>query len=289
MPDPDPLELLPAILDDLDFVIDLERRPDIASFITVWTRERHRQAIESADEMHLVAREAGERVGYVIFAGTTNEHRNAELRRIVVAEPGRGVARRLIPLALDRAFGEIGAHRVWLDLKTTNHRARRAYASAGFRFEGVARDGLRVGDEYEPMEIMAILAGEHPVATRSEPSVVGRDDVEGFIAPDRSEIRELIRPESSAAQHLSFAEATVAPGESTLRHHHVTSEEVYWVVAGEGVVTLGGEEHLVGPGDTSLVPPGTWHSVRNTSARQDLVILCACSPPYRDEDTVLAE
>ncbi len=49
------------------------------------------------------------------------------------------------------------AHRVWLDVKPDNGRARRLYASLGFEEEGVLRDALRTEAGYESLILMAKL------------------------------------------------------------------------------------------------------------------------------------
>jgi RimJ/RimL family protein N-acetyltransferase len=61
---------------------------------------------------------------------------------------------------LDHAFGTLAAHRVWLDVKVGNERARRAYASVGFVDEGVLRDALRADGGYESLAVMSILDHE---------------------------------------------------------------------------------------------------------------------------------
>jgi mannose-6-phosphate isomerase-like protein (cupin superfamily) len=40
------------------------------------------------------------------------------------------------------------------------------------------------------------------------------------------------------------------------------------------------------PGDCIVIPPGVEHQLTNTG-REPLRLLCCCSPPYSDEDTVL--
>ena len=41
-------------------------------------------------------------------------------------------------------------------------------------------------------------------------------------------------------------------------------------------------------GDCVVVPPGTRHKLW-AAPDADLVLLCACAPPYRDDDTELTE
>jgi mannose-6-phosphate isomerase-like protein (cupin superfamily) len=78
------------------------------------------------------------------------------------------------------------------------------------------------------------------------------------------------------------------PGQSTWRHHHRVSEEIYYVLAGAGVVAVGAKQHQVEPSSAVLIPAGMEHSATCLS-EEPLVILCCCSPPYQDEDTVVTE
>jgi len=98
-----------------------------------------------------------------------------------------------------------------------------------------------------------------------------------FTTKDGSTIREL---HHSAMQ--SLAEAMLAAGQATQRHHHARSEEIYFVLAGEGDLEVDGEERRVGAGEAVLIPPGAPHSIR---AVGELRFLCACAPPYSDADT----
>ena len=109
-----------------------------------------------------------------------------------------------------------------------------------------------------------------------------------FVTADGSTIRELAGLPSGNAVNQSLAEATVSPGSQTVEHHHVTSEEIYLFLAGEGRMRLGDEEGPVRAGDCVDIPPGTRHQLLNPGP-EPLVLLCCCAPPYRDADTVLAE
>ncbi len=54
------------------------------------------------------------------------------------------------------------------------------------------------------------------------------------------------------------------------------------------MLRVGGEERAVAAGDCVAIPPATPHKLFNDGA-VDLVVVCACSPPYAHEDTVLLE
>lgn len=107
-----------------------------------------------------------------------------------------------------------------------------------------------------------------------------------YVTRDGSLIRELMHPAVHGNHAQSLAEAEVAPGGVTHLHLHRTTEELYHVTAGEGVMVLGDERFPIAVGDTVCIPPGTPHRVENTG-NNALKILCCCSPAYSHEDTVL--
>jgi mannose-6-phosphate isomerase-like protein (cupin superfamily) len=107
-----------------------------------------------------------------------------------------------------------------------------------------------------------------------------------FTTKDGSTIRELLHPARHGPGRMSFAEAVVEPGATTLLHLHRASEEIYHVTQGAGTMRLGDGEFAIRAGDTVLIPPGTRHNV-TAGDGGSLKILCACNPPYSDEDTAL--
>lgn len=111
-------------------------------------------------------------------------------------------------------------------------------------------------------------------------------DITPYPTKDGSEIRELMHPALHHNHNQSLAEAVVAPGIATRLHRHRTSEELYHITAGHGLMTLGRESFNVGPGDTVCIAPGTPHCVENTGS-EPLHILCCCAPPYAHDDTEL--
>ena len=123
---------------------------------------------------------------------------------------------------------------------------------------------------------------------RREDGVASKGRLEAYETLDGSLVRELIRPEREGSVRLSLAEALVAPGQSTRRHLHRESEEVYYVLAGEGIVEIAAKGQRVVAGEAVLIPAGAEHRVACVGA-MPLRLLCACSPPYRHEDTQLTE
>ncbi len=110
--------------------------------------------------------------------------------------------------------------------------------------------------------------------------------LDSFTTLDGSEIRELAGPAWTAARRQSLAQATVPPGGETAEHLHPRSEEIYYFTAGAGRMRLGEHEAEIGAGDCVVIPPGTAHKLWNPGPGP-LVLLCCCSPPYADADTVM--
>ncbi len=110
--------------------------------------------------------------------------------------------------------------------------------------------------------------------------------IENYITKDGSTIRELMHPDAHANRNQSLAEATVPVGIQTELHLHKKSEEIYHITQGEGIMSLGETQFQVSVGDTICILPNTPHQIANTG-NNDLVILCACSPAYSHEDTVI--
>ena len=112
--------------------------------------------------------------------------------------------------------------------------------------------------------------------------------VEPFITKDGSEIRELLAHRNSCIRNQTLAEARLPAGASTAPHHHVLTEEIYYVLEGQGLMQVGEQTGQVGVGDAVAIPPGAVHQVTNTGPGE-LKFLCCCAPGYEHEDTVLAE
>jgi mannose-6-phosphate isomerase-like protein (cupin superfamily) len=109
------------------------------------------------------------------------------------------------------------------------------------------------------------------------------EEAEAFTTADGSTIRELLGLPTAPIRNQSLAEATLEPGQATERHYHGETEEIYYVVEGEGEMELDGERRVVGVGDAVLIPPGAWHRIEAGAGR--LRFLCCCAPAYRHEDT----
>jgi mannose-6-phosphate isomerase-like protein (cupin superfamily) len=78
----------------------------------------------------------------------------------------------------------------------------------------------------------------------------------------------------------------VPPGASTAPHYHPQTEEIYYILEGQGRMTIGQEVRDVIVGDAIAIPPGEVHTIHNTGATM-LKFLCCCAPGYEHDDTIL--
>jgi RimJ/RimL family protein N-acetyltransferase len=154
---------------DLDFVVSAEQHAENRSFVTEWPREQHLGALTSENLAHLIIESTteGRRVGYLILAGLADANQSIEFRRILVTEKGKGYGKQALRLVKKLAFEKLKAHRLWLDVKEHNVRARHLYEAEGFVVEGVLRECIKADVGFESLVVMSMLSGEYYGAHQS--------------------------------------------------------------------------------------------------------------------------
>jgi diamine N-acetyltransferase len=159
------IALRPTQVEDLDFVLTAENHPDNRDFVSQWTRQQHEDAIADPNMSHFLIESLvepeGAIVGYTILSGLTDANQSLCIQRLVITQKGAGHGKATLRLLQKRAFEEWQAHRLWLDVKDFNHRARHVYESVGFQFEGVLRECVKNGDRFESFAILSILESEY--------------------------------------------------------------------------------------------------------------------------------
>lgn len=78
-------------------------------------------------------------------------------------------------------------------------------------------------------------------------------------------IKWLVTPDRTTGAAISFGEVVLLPGKGHERHNHPQSEEILYVLSGEGEQMLDdGEPFTIRAGATIYVPAGVYHGTRNT-------------------------
>jgi mannose-6-phosphate isomerase-like protein (cupin superfamily) len=96
--------------------------------------------------------------------------------------------------------------------------------------------------------------------------------------------KELAGPETTGSSRVDFRISRYAPAAYVEEHMHKVQEQVYYVLEGEGILTLDDTKNLMRPNDYVYVPPGVRHSFTNTGT-QGLVFLVITTPASDDEET----
>ena len=108
--------------------------------------------------------------------------------------------------------------------------------------------------------------------------------------PDGEVIYELIGKGdlAGAVSNHSLAQIQIAPGKSSALHYHKRSEEIYFILKGEGFMSLDGKEFKLIPGQACLIQPGEIHQISN-QGDAELEFLAYCVPAWVPEDSFKAE
>ena len=115
--------------------------------------------------------------------------------------------------------------------------------------------------------------------------IVNRDRAAVINTAHGSEIRPLIDRTTSAVTQCSLAEEVLPPGCAVTPHHHSQLEEIYYIVSGHGLMTVGDETSEVKAGDAVYIPRGHTHTLENTG-RESITLLVACGPAFFYEDEI---
>ncbi len=109
------------------------------------------------------------------------------------------------------------------------------------------------------------------------------DECDEFVAGDHSILRQLLHPDKfDIACRYSLAHATVEAGQKTAPHRLKTSE-VYYIIQGDGLMSIDDESQRVHAGQAVYIPPQATQYIENTG-NTDLKFLCIVDPAWREED-----
>jgi oxalate decarboxylase/phosphoglucose isomerase-like protein (cupin superfamily) len=97
-------------------------------------------------------------------------------------------------------------------------------------------------------------------------------------------IKWFVTPSRTEGAAITFGEVVLLPGQGHDRHNHPYSEEILYVLSGDGMQMLNdGEPFPVKAGDTIYVPTAMYHSTLNTGWTP-LRLLALYNPGGPDKD-----
>ena len=166
------LRLVPLVVEHLPHVMTWVNDRDVMQYFAL-RQERIEEAAE-LEYLHKLVTSPTDRV-FSVFEGDVDDEasyvgqcsvnqiywpaRNGRVFLVVRKEKqggGRGAA--ALAALIDRAFGEIDLHKLWLIVRRDNRRSQAMYLRAGFEFEGTLRDEYCVNGRYFDMVRMGIVS-----------------------------------------------------------------------------------------------------------------------------------
>lgn len=155
--------LRPAVKADIPFFLDVQDRPDSLATIGANDAEGWGGLLADPDCHVLVWESDAGPAGYALLNTPAFDRTRVELRRLALADPGRGGAKAMFPELFDHVFGPMGGLRLWLNVATDNLRAQRVYERAGFQREGHLRaHWLRRTGDRSDLFVDGMLKAERP-------------------------------------------------------------------------------------------------------------------------------
>ena len=163
------IELRDLAPEDEELLYRWRGEPEVARWMSdadASGREAHRtwfsQLSRDQDLRGWMIQRGGRPAGLLTLTGLSGHHRRAAWNWFVGDREarGRGVGRAAQVLGLDRAFGELGLHKVWAEVMADNDAAMKIQTAAGFRREGYLRGHVLKDGEPRDVVMLGILREE---------------------------------------------------------------------------------------------------------------------------------
>jgi UDP-4-amino-4,6-dideoxy-N-acetyl-beta-L-altrosamine N-acetyltransferase len=154
--------------EDRDRLLQWRREPEVDRWMSIpaQTAEEHARWFDEfrrdRDRRGWIITYNGQPAGLLTLTGLSSRHQRADWGWYIgeADARGRGAGRAAQALGLDRAFDEMGLHKVCAEVLADNDTALRAQAAAGFRREGYRRAHVLKDGVYRDVVLLAILADE---------------------------------------------------------------------------------------------------------------------------------
>ena len=158
------LRIRRADLSDLNFILNLQVKPENEKFIVPFDEKFHTDILTSncAGKMDVIVeeRDTNKPVGYFMLSDLDNPHNKVEFTHVIIDKKGCGYGHESLQALLKWSFDVKKFHRVYLDCKPNNKVAIHLYESLGFKCEGIMREIICVNGIYEDLLLFSILENE---------------------------------------------------------------------------------------------------------------------------------
>lgn len=104
------------------------------------------------DRHFAITDENDEYLGTISLKNISQKNKNAEYAIVTRKKAhGTGIAAKATEELLSYAFGELGLHKIYLNVLEENIRARKLYEKCGFVQEGISKDAVMIGNRYKTL------------------------------------------------------------------------------------------------------------------------------------------
>lgn len=107
--------------------------------------------------------------------------------------------------------------------------------------------------------------------SNAEVSRIRAAEIEPYRARG-GQLRMVLHPGSVGSRSGYMGTAVLQPGEHVVEHFHPYSEEFLYVISGELVLEVEGDDWALGAGDGIYVPIGRRHRLRNVGTTESLTV-----------------
>jgi quercetin dioxygenase-like cupin family protein len=123
--------------------------------------------------------------------------------------------------------------------------------------------------------------------TATTPYIIRAEQQEPYSPANHSGTKNyrLVGPQVNGAKNLEIVLGDIERNEGTPAHAHPDTEQAVYILEGEAIVGIDGEDHHVRNGDMIFLPAKVFHAFKALSER--LKVLVIYSPPYGEDPAKL--
>jgi len=119
-------------------------------------------------------------------------------------------------------------------------------------------------------------------------SIRKNSEIDSIVGNEGTKIKQYFHPHNTLnGINYSLAQFTLEPGEKS-KLHKMSSSEIYYILEGEGKLTIDGESYLLQKDDSVYVSPNAKQFIEN-SGNKILKFLCIVEPAWKASDEILLE
>jgi len=112
--------------------------------------------------------------------------------------------------------------------------------------------------------------------------IMTKEDAPHYARADRITSYLLASPLTCDSEHLTTTLVDIRPGGEQRIHSH-DPEQIYYILAGSGMMTVGDDEAHVEVGVCIYIPPNVPHGIKN-DGKEVLCYLSAAAPSFEGAD-----